>query len=193
MAPEEKNPPANAGDIRDGGSVHGSGRCPGGEHGSPLQYSCLENPRTGEPGGLQSIGSQGWTQLKQLNAYARRGLNRAETLRCCPLAKAQVLPGAWLVLGGLGLREGCTPWSPFPGPTSAGVSWTCMPASGSSLWTCLSASALGRGAGGCTSVLNCNPDPLFPSFLSQEKLCSFQVYVVPWMNTINLVKFSCQD
>ena len=68
-----------------------------------------------------------------------------------------------------------------------------MPASGSSLWTCLSASALGRGAGGCTSVLNCNPDPLFPSFLSQEKLCSFQVYVVPWMNTINLVKFSCQD
>ena len=28
---------------------------------------------------------------------------------------------------------------------------------------------------------------------SGEKLCSFQVYVVPWMNTINLVKFSCQD
>ena len=29
--------------------------------------------------------------------------------------------------------------------------------------------------------------------LKREKLCSFQVYVVPWMNTINLVKFSCQD
>ena len=51
----------------------------------------------------------------------------------------------------------------------------------------------GEGGWGCTSVFNCNPDPLFPSFLSQEKLCSFQVYVVPWMNTINLVKFSCQD
>ncbi|KAB0382158.1 hypothetical protein FD755_004075 [Muntiacus reevesi] len=29
--------------------------------------------------------------------------------------------------------------------------------------------------------------------LKRVKLCSFQVYVVPWMNTINLVKFSCQD
>ena len=39
-----KNPPANAGDVRDKGSVSGSGRSPGGGHGSPLQYSCLENP-----------------------------------------------------------------------------------------------------------------------------------------------------
>ena len=38
-----KNLPANAGDIRDGGSVPGSGRSPGGGHGNPLQYSCLEN------------------------------------------------------------------------------------------------------------------------------------------------------
>ena len=39
-----KNPPANAGDIRDAGLVPGSGRCPGGGHGNPRQYSCLENP-----------------------------------------------------------------------------------------------------------------------------------------------------
>ena len=39
-----KNPPANAGDARDVGSIPGSGRSPGGEHGNPLQYSCLENP-----------------------------------------------------------------------------------------------------------------------------------------------------
>ena len=39
-----KNLPANAGDIRDAGSILGSGRSPGGGHGSPLQYSCLENP-----------------------------------------------------------------------------------------------------------------------------------------------------
>ena len=38
-----KNPPANAGDIRDTGCIPGSGRPPGGEHGNPLQYSCLEN------------------------------------------------------------------------------------------------------------------------------------------------------
>ena len=39
-----KNPSANAGDIRDAVSIPGSGRSPGGGHGNPLQYSCLENP-----------------------------------------------------------------------------------------------------------------------------------------------------
>ena len=39
-----KNPPANAGDVRDSGLIPGSGRSPGGGHGNPLQYSCLENP-----------------------------------------------------------------------------------------------------------------------------------------------------
>ena len=39
-----KNPLANAGDIRDLGSVLGSGRFPGEGHGNPPQYSCLENP-----------------------------------------------------------------------------------------------------------------------------------------------------
>ena len=38
-----KNPPANAGDTRDVGSIPGSGRSPGRGHGNPLQYSCLEN------------------------------------------------------------------------------------------------------------------------------------------------------
>ena len=39
-----KNPPAHAGDVRDMDSIPGSGRSPGGSHGNPLQYSCLENP-----------------------------------------------------------------------------------------------------------------------------------------------------
>ena len=39
-----KNPPTNAGDIKDTGSIPGSGRTPGGGHGNPLQYACLENP-----------------------------------------------------------------------------------------------------------------------------------------------------
>ena len=39
-----KNPPASAGDARDVGSIPGSGRCPGGGKGSPLQQSCPENP-----------------------------------------------------------------------------------------------------------------------------------------------------
>ena len=39
-----KNLLANAGNVRDTGSIPGSGRSHGGEHGSPRQYSCLENP-----------------------------------------------------------------------------------------------------------------------------------------------------
>ena len=39
-----KNPSANAGDIRDVGLIPRLGRSPGGGHGNPLQYSCLENP-----------------------------------------------------------------------------------------------------------------------------------------------------
>ena len=40
-----KNLPANAGDIRDLGSIPGSGGSPGGGHGNPLQYSYLKNPK----------------------------------------------------------------------------------------------------------------------------------------------------
>jgi len=53
-----KNLPANAGDIRKSGSIPGSGRSPREGNGNPLQYSCLGNPRTEEPGGLQSTGLQ---------------------------------------------------------------------------------------------------------------------------------------
>ena len=58
-----KNPPANmekVRDARDAGLIPGSERSPGGEHGNPLQYSCLENPmnrgawRAAVPGVTQS-------------------------------------------------------------------------------------------------------------------------------------------
>ena len=39
-----KNLPANPGDVRDVDSIPELGRSPGGGHGNPLQYSCLENP-----------------------------------------------------------------------------------------------------------------------------------------------------
>ena len=42
----------NAGDL---GSIPGLGRSLGEGNGSPLQYSCLENPRDPEPGRLQSM------------------------------------------------------------------------------------------------------------------------------------------
>ena len=44
MAQRVKNPPANEGAAGDPVSIPGSGRSLGGGHGSPLQYSCLENP-----------------------------------------------------------------------------------------------------------------------------------------------------
>ena len=47
---------ANAGDVRDVGSIPGLGRLPLGGNGSPLQYSCLGNPRTEGPGELQAMG-----------------------------------------------------------------------------------------------------------------------------------------
>ena len=42
-----KSPPAKAGDLRDAGSIPGSGRSPGGGHSNPLHYPCLENPMNG--------------------------------------------------------------------------------------------------------------------------------------------------
>ena len=50
-----KESACNAGDL---GSIPGSGRSPGEGNGNSLQYSCLENSVTEEPGGLQSMGSQ---------------------------------------------------------------------------------------------------------------------------------------
>ena len=48
----------NAGDSRDAGSIPGLRRAPGEGNGSPLQYSCLENPMDRGAWGLQSMGSQ---------------------------------------------------------------------------------------------------------------------------------------
>ena len=44
VAPVVKNPPVNAGEIGETSSIPGWGSSPGGGHGNPLQYSCLENP-----------------------------------------------------------------------------------------------------------------------------------------------------
>ena len=57
-----KEPTCQAGDVRDVGLIPGLGRSPGGGHGNPLQYSCLENPWTEGPGGPQFMGLQkSWT------------------------------------------------------------------------------------------------------------------------------------
>ena len=71
MALVVKNPPANAGDMKDLGSIPGSGRSPGGRNGNPLEYSCLEN--TMDRGAWRATVhrvAKSQTQLKQLSTHA---------------------------------------------------------------------------------------------------------------------------
>ena len=66
-----KNLPAKAGVLRDAGSIPGSGRSPGGEHGNPLQYSCLENPMDRGAWRKTVHGvTKSWTQLKRFSTHA---------------------------------------------------------------------------------------------------------------------------
>ena len=63
-----KNIPTNAGYIRDTGLIPGLGRSPGGGHGNPLQYSCLENPM--ESGACHGV-TKSCIWLKQLSTHMR--------------------------------------------------------------------------------------------------------------------------
>ena len=67
-----KEPACNAGDIRDAGLIPGSGRYPGRGHGTPLQYSCLENPM--DRGAWQATVhrvTKNQTLLKQASLHAQ--------------------------------------------------------------------------------------------------------------------------
>ena len=73
-----KNLPAKAGDIRDPHSIPGSGRSPGGGHGNPCQYSCLENPmdRGAWWATVHNV-TKSHTQLKQLSTqHTEPGLDK---------------------------------------------------------------------------------------------------------------------
>ena len=67
-----KNLPANAGDIRDAGSIPGLGRSPGERPGNPLQYSCLENPMDEFNYSLPHIELPRWCYGKELACQCRR-------------------------------------------------------------------------------------------------------------------------
>ena len=91
---------------------HFSLSCVGEGNGNPLQCSCLENPREGEPGGLPSMGSQSRTRLKRLSSSRgfigkRRSLMRE--------SKADLV---WFLVE--------TPVAPSLGPDTGGccVNWT---------------------------------------------------------------------
>ena len=72
VVPVVKRPPASAGDTSDLGLIPGLGRSPGGGHGNPLQYSCLEKPM--DRGAWQATVhrfAKSWTQLKQLSTHTQ--------------------------------------------------------------------------------------------------------------------------
>ena len=84
-----KNPPAEAGDLRDASLIPGSGRSPkrlrfdpglgrspGEGNGNSLQYSCLENPmeRVAWWATVRGV-AKSWTRLKQLSTHAERNKN----------------------------------------------------------------------------------------------------------------------
>ena len=73
VAQAVKNPPANAGEVRDSCSMPGLGKSPRGEHGNPRQHSCLENP---VDGGAWRAGSRMVTESDMTEETAHTG-NRA--------------------------------------------------------------------------------------------------------------------
>ena len=83
----EKNPPPNAGDMRDVGLIPGLGRSPGGGHGTALQYSCLENLMDrGAWWATAHRVTKSWPRLTQLSTLTRThkesGLGRFEKENC---------------------------------------------------------------------------------------------------------------
>ena len=106
-----KNTLATAGNVRDMGSIPGSRRSPGGGHGNPLQYSCLENlmDRGAWRATVHRI-AKSWTRLKRLStahstcsldgkascskdtAAAAKSLQSCPTLYNCRMAAHQAPP-----------------------------------------------------------------------------------------------------
>ena len=84
----------SAGDVRDGGSIPGLGRSPGGGHGNPIQYSCLENPTNRRPWQttVHRV-TKSRTQLKRLSTHAQvaRVFLEAQTVKNLPvMQKTQI-------------------------------------------------------------------------------------------------------
>ena len=81
--------PANAGDM---GSIRGSGRTPGEGNGSPLQYSCLENPmdRGAWWGTVHGVAKESNTTVTEHRAHIRRYTN-VQTLSPAPVSRFQTI------------------------------------------------------------------------------------------------------
>ena len=103
-----KNLLAKAGDIRDMASVPGSGRSPGGGHGNPLQYPCLENPmdRGAWLATVRGV-TESQTHLKRLSMHGWRQLTTNKGLEIVGWPYY-----LWVCVSGAGCGEGTQEESP---------------------------------------------------------------------------------
>ena len=95
VALKVKNPPSNAGDIRDVGSIPGLGRFPGGGNGNPFQYSFLKNPMDrGAWWATVHWVAKSQTWLKRLSTHADGILKSSDMtlLTKVHMVKAMVFP-----------------------------------------------------------------------------------------------------
>ena len=76
-----KNLPASSGDIRHMGSIPGLGRFPGGRHGNPFQYSCLENLHQRSLVGCSPWGRKELAMIKRKHSTAKWLSTHAYTCR----------------------------------------------------------------------------------------------------------------
>ena len=78
---------ANARDVRESGLIPGSGRSPGGGHGNPLQYSCLENFMRNlagySPWGCKELDTTEQRASNYKQRWWRRGLRTIAKTKCC--------------------------------------------------------------------------------------------------------------
>ena len=78
-----KNLPANAGDIRDVGSIPGLGRSPGLGNGNPFQYICLENPmdRRDWRATVHGVAESDMTEHACINTHTLHRVDKWDALR----------------------------------------------------------------------------------------------------------------
>ena len=116
-----KNPSANAGHVRDTGSIPGLGRSPGGEHGNSLHCSCLENPM--DRGAWKATAhrvARSQTQLKRLSTLPSGGTRCASSGGCASLHLKHGPPGG--KRGSAGLSKVSDPG--HQRPASSCAVWT---------------------------------------------------------------------
>ena len=128
-APVVKNPPTNAGDIRDVGLIPESGRCPGGRHSNPLQSVCPENllDRGASWATVHRV-AKSWTRLKWLSKHPY--IHRNDTvmdLWGSVQFSHSVMPRSLQPHGLQHARPPCPSPSPGACSNSCPLSWWCHP------------------------------------------------------------------